>query len=545
MRRALPGLLLIIACIPVLLALVKPGFYKTHDGEFNLVRLMHFDQELKRGQFPVRWSYDLNYKLGSPVFSFFYPLSYYLSALIHNFGPDYGSSLKILVALTTVGAVITIYTWLRGHFKPYSAFFGALLYLYVPYRLLTMYVTGSFGVLLSLLFLPLLFLSVDKIILGNRRYWWLLPVSILGLLTAHNVTALILLPLSAGYSLLIMVLAKPKNSVAVNVLCGWAIGLGLAAFFWLPALSETKYVFLSQGAVVNFRDHFPSLRQLIYSKWDYFYSVSGRNDGMSFQLGLSGWMVAGLTGLVLTLRLITKRRLSKETILGLFFLGVFVVSILMMLPLSVFVWEKITVLSQIQFPWRVLAATMVAIPFMGALLAERKLGKILMVLIMAILLWNNRNYLRTWEMIRYSDDSYQIRDGFYYGSTDIAWETRPIWATEKPIWIAKEIVVPDKSIEISAETSQNPNNLVIAAVSTKSARLVINRFYYPIWRVKIDGRETTITPTVPGGLMAIELPAGKHKITVSQTRTEMERLADGISLLSLCGLVIFTLRRRK
>ncbi len=539
MKRWWPRLLLILACVPVLLALVKPGFYITHDGEFNLVRLMHFDQELKRGQFPVRWAYDLDYKLGSPIFSFFYPLMYYLSALIHLFGPDYGASLKILIALATVGSVMTMYTWLRGHFKTLAAFFGALLYLFVPYRLLVMYVTGSFGILLSLFFLPLAFLAVDKIISGRRAYFWLLPISILGLLTSHNVTALLFLPVVASYSLITLLTIRPKGKVWLNIVLGWLIGLGLAATFWLPALLETKYVFLSSGVAVDFRDHFPTLKQLIYSKWDYFYSVKGEGDGLSFQVGMAQWLVAGLTTLILIAGLTKKRKLEKKSFLAAVFLLIYIFSIFMMLSQSDFVWEKITILSQIQFPWRILAVAIISVPFMGAFIAEKRFGKALALLIMALLLWNNRNYLRTWETIRYSDASYRARDGFYYGSTDIAWETRPIWALDKPIWIAKEITVPNPLIKIVAEQTQANGNINIQTSATAAAELAINRFYYPTWETKIDGKTVSVKPTKSGGLIAVDLAVGNHQIEIKQGKTGLEKWADDISIFSLLCLAIW------
>jgi len=491
MKKAWPFLFLILVCLPVISALVKPGFYITHDGEFNLVRLMHFDSELRKGQFPVRWSFDLNFRYGSPIFTFFYPLMYYLGSLIHFFGFDFGSSLKILIAGATVGSVLLMYLWLSKRFSILAALVGSVLFLFVPYRLLVMYVTGSFGVLLSLLFAPLAFLAID------RRSPTLLSIAIFGLLTAHNVTALILLPVVILYAL---VAGKPRR----DLVSGFFLGLGLASFFLLPALTETKYVFLSRGAVVDFRDHFPSLKQLIYSPWGYFYSNRGENDGMSFQVGIAQLVVVVLSVPLLVSRL-WKKRLGENTKTAVLFALVFGISFLMMLPMSKIIWETVPMLPQIQFPWRLLAVGVVTIPFLTAAVVDSKLGRIMALLLIGLVIWNNRNYLRTWEMTRYSDESYRSRESLYYGSTDIAWETRPIWVEEKPAWLP----------------------------------VVINQFYYPSWKVTVDGVGVETKPTERFGLLSFEIKEGQHDVVIKQTKTTIQQLADGISLLS--GLAIIYL----
>ena len=65
---------LILLSIPAIWALIPPGYFYTHDGVFHLVRLAHFYNELKNGQFPVRWAHDLAYGFGYPLFNYIAPL---------------------------------------------------------------------------------------------------------------------------------------------------------------------------------------------------------------------------------------------------------------------------------------------------------------------------------------------------------------------------------------------------------------------------------------------------------------------------------------
>lgn len=533
LAKWLPLILLVILCLPITHALYKPGFYVTHDGEFNLVRLMHFDDELRNGQFPVRFASGLNYGFGSPIFTFFYPLTYYLASFIHIFGLDYGTSLKVLLFVATQGSIALMYLWLRGRYKAMASLTGALVYAYVPFRLLTLYVTGSFGVVLALFFVPAALFSIDRLA-DDKRFTCLLAVAVFGLLTSHNVTALILLPVILSYAVLT---AKDVK----RALVGCTIGVGMAAFFLLPGLFETKYVGLSRGVVVNFRDHFPTLRQLIYSPWAYFYSVAGPNDEMSFQVGIGQWLVAGLAGLVLVGRLI-RRKLDKNDSPAVLFLLIFTAAIFLMLPWSQPIWEAIRVLPQIQFPWRILVATTVVTPFLAAYLVNGKFGKTIAIILIGLLIWNNRNYLRTWETIRYSDESYRTRKNLFNGSTDIAGETLPVWVSERPSWFGESVVAKNESISFE-KASREGGKILISAEATEPTTLTVNQFYYPTFFGSIDGETVEIGPTDKTGLIRIQFPAGKHEVVISQGRTRLQVMADFITVISSGILVVFTFAR--
>lgn len=545
MKKWFFGLLLLAASIPVVSALFKPGFYVTHDGEFNLVRLMHFNDALRNGQFPVRWVNGLNFGFGSPLFNFFYPLMYYLSSLIHLFGFDFGTSLKALIGASSVGSVILMYIWLRKRFSDFGAFFGAMIFLYAPYRLLLMYVTGTFGALLSLFFLPLVFISIDKIIEKKRIFVSVLALGILGLLTAHNVTALILLPLSICYAGFMILISKTGKSHLREIGLGFVLGFGLSAFFVIPALTETNLVHLSEGVVVNFRDHFPTFRQLIYSKWGYFYSVPGINDEMSFQLGVGQWAVVGITSLIVVLQLFRKMASDEKDKLAWIFLLLFFATILMMLQPSQFIWEKFSILSQIQFPWRILAASIFIVPILGAYISSKRFGKVFALLIIGLLLFSNRNNLRTWETLRYPDSFYFSKVTLFNGSTDIAGESKPIWVKVGPSWLAKNIVEENPMIKIGSQIVLPSGNIEVATDSTLSANLILNRFYYPVWRAQVDDKRVDIKPTDNTGLISIPLSAGKHDVKVSYQETKNETLADSVSIVSLVVLFFLAIRATK
>ena len=165
--------LLLLLSIPAISALLPPGYFYTHDGAFHLVRLSHFYNEIARGQFPVRVGTEMAFGYGYPIFNYFYPLLYYLGSFFHFLGLSLGESLKIIIALATLGSVLAFYKWLRCHFDKWPSFLGALFYLYTPYRFVATYVSGNFGTVLDFLFLPLVLLSVFGMVIKKKNFYFL------------------------------------------------------------------------------------------------------------------------------------------------------------------------------------------------------------------------------------------------------------------------------------------------------------------------------------------------------------------------------------
>src|SRR5262249_21520005 len=133
---------------------------------------------------------------------------------------------------------------------------------------------------------------------------------------------------------------------------GILISLGLAAFIWLPALAELKFVHIErmlQGNL-NYVDHFVFPWQLLSPSWGYGDSVPGPEDQISFSLGWSHLLVVTAAGVFIY------RSRNRDLATWFTFLGsALVILVLAMTPLSRWVWDYMPLLKQVQFPWRILA----------------------------------------------------------------------------------------------------------------------------------------------------------------------------------------------
>jgi hypothetical protein len=298
---------------------------------------------------------------------------------------------------------------------------------------------------------------------------------------------------------------------------------------------------------LNFRfdQHFVSFSQLLYGKWDYWYSMPpGVEDGMSFQLGISQIILAGV-GIGYTI--LNKKRSRAEVYLVIAYLG----SLFLMHSKSFFVWEAIPLLKSIQFPWRFLfvpamLTPLIAFPFLLSL-SKKKYFVLVLLMILGLSFANIRNYRRP---IKYLDlteytDLYRL----YYNKTSTTFRTEilPKWNVESERYKSEELLVNAGNMIIDSLTSTPLT--VTTTINNKpdesQGRVTILRNYYPGWSVTMDGKkQLDLTPT-DDGMMTLLPKIGTHTYEVKMGSTPVEKVANIISFIALLGLGRLWLKRSK
>jgi uncharacterized membrane protein len=236
-------LILLLFILPVLGALLQPGFFVSDDGEWMIIRLTAFHQALATGQFPVRFAFRLNHGYGYPIFNFAYPGGFYLGEVFHLLGFSFVNSVKLVLGMSLILGGLFSFHWLKEKFSFKAAFLGGLVYVYAPYFLWDVYKRGSMGEVLALGLLPFFLWAVEK----KDWLWGGLAYGLL--VVSHNVLAFILTPVLVLYALL----SAYSWQKIVKALF---LGLGLTAFFWLPAIRESGLTVLSQTVVGDPLAHF-------------------------------------------------------------------------------------------------------------------------------------------------------------------------------------------------------------------------------------------------------------------------------------------------
>lgn len=380
----------------------------THDGDHHIARSFDVMVTLKEGHFPLRWAGSLNHYCGVPIYNFFYPLIYYFVFLVNFFANDVILSLKLIYFLTLILTPVFFYLWLSKETKNHLAsFVGAVVYLFVPYRFLLIFVRGS-PEFMSYLILPFLLylisLLFEKKLAGRFIYAKGFLAAIVGglLIISHNFAAMFLLPIVAlfiAYKFVsLRIFEKRKIFLMFLVFLSF---FGLSAFFIGPAWIEQSSVKLATVQTIDYQDHFPTLAQLIRSPWGYHYSSPGvKHDQMSFMLGYVQWLILFCSGLFLLISFIKYRNRKKwflENWPIIFWLFLSLLFIFLILPDSLFIWEKIVFLQKIQFSWRLLGVTSLTIATLSGFLLTRIKNKLFLsvmaFIFVGLAIIGNRNHL--------------------------------------------------------------------------------------------------------------------------------------------------------
>ena len=88
--------------------LFQPGFFRAHDY-IHATRIVEMTTALNEGHFPVRWSKNLGYGYGMPLFEFYAPLPYLVGAGFYWLGLSAVFSVKLIFFLSSLLTLIGAY----------------------------------------------------------------------------------------------------------------------------------------------------------------------------------------------------------------------------------------------------------------------------------------------------------------------------------------------------------------------------------------------------------------------------------------------------
>ena len=534
--------LVLFLALPGIFDLFKPHYYTSHDGEGHVIRMEEFYRALKDGQFPVRWSKRLYYGYGYPFFNFNYPSVYYMGVPFMAAGFSAEDAMKAVTIATYLLSGLCMYAYLVKKMRPQFALLGSLLYLYAPYRMLVIYVRGSVAESIAFLFPPLLLWGVEAVVEGKKKAVLLTSLIIGFLGVSHNISALLLFGMYHSYLILYSGWKRSLHGF-LRGLGAFGVGIAIAAFFFVPALAEKKYTFLDQTIARDYPDHFVEIAQLVKSGWGFGGSVAGPDDGLSFNLG---WVhLAGVVLSLLTLAYILRQKdaRGRQTLpLTLFLLAVFIGSVFFMMPISRTLWDYVPLLPFVQFPWRFIMLTVLAL----SILLPLSLQQLTDVL---HLKWS---WLFVGVLV--SIVFYFAKDQWYINQSLIArvpetesLEGTTTWADEQATqWFQpKPKRVPDQRVEIVQKGAVDiemwkTGEHRYSVASLQDTTVIENTMYYPGWRVWVDGKEVEVRymdTDVPGRLV-FSIPAGSHQVLSRLTEPSLRFAADMVSLISLGGVLI-------
>jgi len=539
LKHILPLIALTILGVLGTKALLRPGFYTSHDGEHQLVRQYIFDRAIQYGQIPPRFDRQLQNHLGYPLFTFTYQLPFWIGETLIKSGYSFPDSIKGTFILTFIASGLAMYLFAQDRWGRFAGLLAGFLYLWAPYRFLTIFVRAQLGEHTALVFIPLLLWAISKT--ANRKIRTVVgAVSVAGLLLSHSMVAQMAALPFLLFSIARLWREKLRKPFLIQTLSIAILGVGLASFYLIPALNYRSAI---QGLNRTFyAEHFVTLKQLLYSKWDYGFSISGEGDGMSFQIGIAQWLtVAVSTWLV-------ARSILRKKINGylLAFLLAFVISVFLMTGQSSSLWvQAVKKWLVIDIPWRFLAITTFTSAALAAFVIKATKSAIVKLAIFTLLVlvafYTNRNHLRVNKYIDF--DQGWLDD--YKGTSNSYDEYKPVLTSQNLLKI--ENIEPAEVVDGEAEVTiidDQPHRLTLTADVKTSARIKLNTVFFPGWQLSVDQAKINIETSLSEGAPTVTLTDGIHHLDLSYRQTNLMKLANAISLVS-ASIILVILSQRK
>lgn len=519
------------------------------DFAFHLLRAAQLNLLWEQGVFYSRWAADMAQGYGYPLFNYYAPLSSYGVVFIHQLGPSLELAVRLLFAMAIWGGGCGLYLLARQQMRPMPALVAATVYLYAPYWGYDVYFRGNLAESVAWLFLPLALWGMNRWLISRNGRWLGVSAGIYAaLLLTHNVFALIFTPLLFIYGL-----GQLGKAVKIGdlwrILLPMGLGLGMSAFFWMPALLERGFVHsdrLLVPPIFVYWNNFPSLAELFALP----------RLPQPFLLNPSPPRALGAIPFgILFLFAIPKRFSFRPPASYPFWLGLLLYLVLM-LPLSAPVWEFVPLLEMVQFPWRLLGPAALCLAMLVGFALDslpRWLatyqGWIGAVLILTFslthLFWfdprpcpavANPTQAEIWEFEQATATIGTTAKGEYLPQT----------VQEMPAMPATSaFALPDSATLLTQEihplSRQATLELAVPTVIT------VNLFAYPGWQAEIDNQPMPITPSVKQGLITVAIDAGTHQLHIFWRETPVRQsswLITAVSWLLAIGCWFWTTLRQ-
>lgn len=525
-------LLLLIFTYWTVKPLFMTGYFSMHD-DTQVARVIVMGRALRNGQFPVRWVSDLGYGYGYPLYNFYGPLPYYFGGVLYATGVDAVVATKAMMAVGMMLAAVTMYVFVQARFGRLSGILAGILYAFAPYHAVQLYVRGAVGELWAYALLPIVFLGIFLVSTSTRRKdgIWIGGVALAGIILSHTISGYMTVVFYLiGLSLCSLILLFRKrfhSSFIIHHLALLSVGLGLSAFFWLPAIAEMGYTNVAGqiGATANFRDHFVCIGQLWNSFWGYGGSVSGCIDGMSFKIGKLHIMLA-ILGAVLGFSSVR------------LFVAIGIASVFMALGISRGIWDSIPGFAYVQYPWRLLAAVAFSVSALGGSVVfwiRQRWAKIGTFAILLIAIPGLNAKLFTPQM------TYDKSSDFYESSEELLWRVSKVSdeylppSFQKPDSfqsVAREILASDSNRGLAVETEINTENYAKLHIQAQASMdVILNRAYFPGWQYWVNGVRQQ--DQIDHGLPQVSVPAGKSVVEIRFGNTPVRFLGNILSMLAV------------
>jgi 6-pyruvoyl-tetrahydropterin synthase related domain len=547
---------LLIVCTALLATgtLVVRGNSCGHDFDFHLLSWMEVARAWHSGIAYPHWVQDANFGAGEPRLIFYPPASWLLGGLLGIISGWHAAPV-LFVLLALLGAGASMYLLAREWVPPVAAGLAACLYIANPYAMFVAYERSALGELLAAAWFPLMVLFA----LRTRASIAPLGLSVAALWLTNSPAAVmgsyLLAVLAVG-----MWIVEGRPWPAVRAMGGIALGLGLAAFYIIPAAFEQRWVQIDRAIIPGMRVE------------DSFLFAHTKNAFHDQVLWTASWIFiaeVALASIAAYLAWRTRGGGRPRMVLT----ALLPILLLLQLPASYLIWKDTPHLKFLQFPWRwTLALSVVTCLLAGLALKKIYRGMVLLagLLIAGMAIGGGVLFFQPCD----DEDAVAAQiAGFRQGQgTQGTDEYTPAGADNSAVQQHLPLVrMLPAAQDDTADSSRGDNpewragaagsipgtvnvkrwnaeHWVVRVVTPETGYAVLTLMDYPSWRVTVDGRPVQSRPVRDDGLLTVPVTTGNHVVEVqwaANTDVIAGRVVSAISLLALAIVGILERGKRR
>lgn len=553
-------LVIVLAALLVYPSLAYPIEEHAVDGGlYHVRRSVVFTAAQEAGWFYPRWVQALNIGLGSPLFSFYPPMSYFAMSGLHRLGLSHMLAWRVWVALAYLAAMTGAFALGLLLFKRAdAALAGAVLYAFLPSLFHEIFGRGSPEGLVVCWY-PWLLWSWLRLVdrpsglgLACAALLWTM------LCLTHTLTLLFLLPTAALFILYAGIERGVRRlwPVGLSLLHGALLGL----FYLAPFVLERRYVQFENVAIQDPVQ--PALHPLTLAELVAQPELLDTGFGSVREWGPGlGWphAVVLVGGLALIPVLWRRKRWAALALGGgSALVGLFVVW--MQTAGATGLWQAWSFLEVVQFRWRLLVMISIAVlAIQGYLLglAPARLRAALSAALIAItvglaLPTLYPAYYQRWASFTSLPPTVEEAQRFALAhvAPDLTghfeFQPRARQAKYEPEEARRVAASPIANLPSGGHIWEDTrgDRLFRVELETPIAfEAALHVLRYPGWVGALDGQPVPLRPLKGLGYTLMDVPAGRHTVELRYMGTRTQRYSNLVSLAALAGLLPLLLWR--
>lgn len=534
------------------------------DWHIHMEHAYNFKKCLLQGQLLPRWTDGQANGYGLPIFNFYAPSVYYVYTIVDLITKSPVFAIKFIFALPIIMCTLLGYLYLRRHGSPLAATLAMSFVIFSPAIHIFIYNTNWPGSTLALAFLFLALYGMetfDKEKDFDYKTLIIISFSYAAMAFTHLATAFVFTLISIPYFFLNLSIYRTKKYLK-NFFFSMTLGGCLSAVYLFPAAFEKRFVHtdevLTEGPLWDFTKNFLFTYLDRNKDEGYAWAIF---DHRYYELSNALFSIAIFICLiVIAVNFDKLKNYFSEVKRIKNALFMFVLTFLMMTPLSILVWYMMKPLQTIQFPWRF---TAFMLPFGAVLmvysfdlvkkLAAEKINvsgyKIIFSLLFVVfscLAYVDFINMFNW---RWMPEQSLMKAGMY-----VLWGNEEYWPslTNNPDWKSvnyrQDFSPTIGSSNVEAYFKINKwlsHDRVFEVFSKTDHQLRLRTFYFPGWKIFVDGKSVPIKMDQRTGAMVVDMPGGGHEVRALFGKTPVRQFSEYVSFVALLVFIAMFLKLKE